>query len=109
MSSTTTTPILLLLGAGPRIGKSVATAFASKGYKIALVARSLREEESTPNQLLIKADLSDPTSMPSIFSKVKEVLGLPTVIIYNGKFHRSCNPATLDFYPPSNRSNSLND
>lgn len=85
MSSTTTTPILLVIGAGPRIGKSVATAFASKGYKIALVARSLQEEYSIPNQLNIKADLSDPSSIPSIFSKVKEVLGLPTVVIYNGK------------------------
>jgi NAD(P)-dependent dehydrogenase (short-subunit alcohol dehydrogenase family) len=87
MSSTTpsTTPILLILGSGPRIGKSVATAFAAKGYKIASVARSLNEEDSTPDQLNIKADLSDPSSIPSIFSKVKEALGLPTVIVYNGE------------------------
>ena len=86
MSATTTAPVLLLLGAGPRIGKSLASAFAAKGYKIALVARSIREDDSTPNQLNIKADLSDPSSIRSIFSKVKEVLGLPTVVVYNGLY-----------------------
>ena len=86
MSATTTAPVLLLLGAGPRIGKSLASAFAAKDYNIALVARSIREDDSTPNQLNIKADLSDPSSIPSIFSKVKEVLGLPTVVVYNGLY-----------------------
>jgi NAD(P)-dependent dehydrogenase (short-subunit alcohol dehydrogenase family) len=89
MSATTTTPVLLVLGAGPRIGKSLASAFAAKGYKIALVARSICEDDSTPNQLNISADLSDPSSIPSIFSKVKEMLGLPTVIVYNGMCPRN--------------------
>jgi NAD(P)-dependent dehydrogenase (short-subunit alcohol dehydrogenase family) len=86
MSATTTTTVLLLLGAGPRIGKSLASAFAAKGYKIALVARSIREDDSTPYQLKIKVDLSDPSSIPSIFSKVIEVLGLPTIVVYNGMY-----------------------
>jgi short-subunit dehydrogenase len=85
MSSVSTPPILLILGAGPRIGKSVSSAFAAKGYKIALVARSLDEEASTPNQLNIKADLANPQSLSSIFTKVKVYLGLPSVVLYNGK------------------------
>ena len=78
-------PVLLILGSGPRIGTSVASAFAAKGYKVALASRSIDENASTPNQLNIKADFSDFHSISSIFSKVKEQLGLPSIIVYNGK------------------------
>jgi NAD(P)-dependent dehydrogenase (short-subunit alcohol dehydrogenase family) len=86
MSATSTSPILLILGSGPRIGKTVASTFAAKGYKIALAARSVDEEASTSNKLNIKADLSDPSCIPAVFAKVKETLGPPTVIVYNGKY-----------------------
>ena len=82
--SKSSSPVLLILGAGSNVGQSVAQAFAAKGYKIALVSRSLKEEESTQDQLNISADLSDPDSIIQIFSKVKESLGLPSVVVYNG-------------------------
>jgi len=79
----TTSPILLILGYGPRVGKSVAEAFIAKGYKVAVTSRKLKEEESTSDQLNISADLSDPESVADIFSKVKSKLGLPSVVVYN--------------------------
>ena len=79
-----TTPVALILGAGANVGHNVGLAFAAKGYKIALAARSVKEEESTPDQLLVKGDFSDPSSMVSIFDKVKAKLGLPHVVVYNG-------------------------
>jgi NAD(P)-dependent dehydrogenase (short-subunit alcohol dehydrogenase family) len=82
--------VLLILGAGPNVGQSVAKAFAAKGYKIALVSRSLKEGESTQDQLNISADLSDPDSIIQIFSKVKESLGLPSVVVYNGENRALC-------------------
>jgi len=53
-----TSPVILILGAGPNIGQAVARTFASKGYKVALASRSLKEADSTDNQLNITADFS---------------------------------------------------
>ncbi|KAK8032568.1 hypothetical protein PG990_002302 [Apiospora arundinis] len=76
-------PVALILGQGANVGKSVASAFAKKGYKIALVARSLNEENSTADELHVKGDLSNPSSIPSIFDQVKAKFGVPSVVIYN--------------------------
>jgi NAD(P)-dependent dehydrogenase (short-subunit alcohol dehydrogenase family) len=77
-------PVVLILGAGTNIGRHVAEAFASKGYKIALAARRLKDEDSTHNHLHIRSDLSNPDSVINAFSRVKEKLGAPSVVIYNG-------------------------
>ncbi|EOO01327.1 putative short-chain dehydrogenases protein [Phaeoacremonium minimum UCRPA7] len=78
-----TSPVALILGAGANVGQNVARAFAAKGYKIALAARSLKEEDSTADQLHIRADFSDPASVVDIFAKVKAQLGSPYVVVYN--------------------------
>lgn len=77
-------PIAFILGAGANVGENVARAFAANGYRIALAARSLKEEDSTPNQLNIRSDFTDPNSVVQGFEKVKAELGLPSVVIYNG-------------------------
>ncbi|RDW59920.1 hypothetical protein BP6252_13007 [Coleophoma cylindrospora] len=76
-------PVILILGAGPNVGQHVARAFAAKGYKVALASRRLREEDSTANEVHISSDLSDPSSIATAFSKVKALLGLPSVVVYN--------------------------
>ncbi|KAJ5893613.1 short-chain dehydrogenase [Penicillium taxi] len=78
-----TSPVILILGSGPNVGHHVAQAFASKGYKVAIASRSLKEEDSSADQIHISADLSDPHSVKDIFSKVKASLGLPSVVVYN--------------------------
>lgn len=78
-------PVVLILGAGPNIGQSVARTFASKGYKVALAARSVREADSTDTQLNIPSDFSRPDDVVDAFSKVKEVFGIPSVVVYNGQ------------------------
>lgn len=77
-----TSPILLILGYGSNVGKSVAQAFISKGYKVAVTSRKAKEED-TENQLNISADLSDPKSIAEVFSQVKSKLGFPSVVVYN--------------------------
>lgn len=77
-------PVALILGAGSNIGQNVARAFAAKGYRVALAARSLKEEDSTPGQLHVQSDFSDPTSVSKCFAKVKERFGSPSVVVYNG-------------------------
>ena len=79
-----TSPVILILGAGPNIGQAVARIFASRGYKVALAARSLNEADSTENQLNIKSDFSNSNDVVDAFKKVNKVLGIPSVVVYNG-------------------------
>ncbi|KAH7130954.1 hypothetical protein EDB81DRAFT_660323 [Dactylonectria macrodidyma] len=76
-------PVALILGAGPAVGQTVGRAFAAKGYKVALSARSLKEEDSTPDLLHIRSDFTDPSSIIDIFDQVKSKLGTPAVVVYN--------------------------
>lgn len=90
-----TASVALILGAGSNVGHHVGKAFAAKGYKLALVSRTSKEEESTPDQLNIQSDFSDPDSVVQAFAKVKAQIGLPSVVIYNGTF-------TSDFFRRAN-------
>ncbi|EEU36453.1 uncharacterized protein NECHADRAFT_81213 [Fusarium vanettenii 77-13-4] len=83
MSSST--KILLILGAGKNIGNGVANKFRSAGYRVALVSRSAEDRKTNPDgDLTLKADLSNPSSVPDIFGAVKELLGgPPSVVVYN--------------------------
>jgi NAD(P)-dependent dehydrogenase (short-subunit alcohol dehydrogenase family) len=76
-----TSPVVLILGAGPNIGQSVARAFAAKGYRVAVASR---KATSTPGQLHIPSDFSNPSAVGTAFAKVKEALGIPSVVVYNG-------------------------
>lgn len=80
----TLSPVILILGSGPNVGHHVASAFASKGYKVAHASRKVEEEDSTTDQIYISSDLSDAESVVAVFSKVKKLLGLPSVVVYNG-------------------------
>ncbi|KAF2499260.1 NAD(P)-binding protein [Lophium mytilinum] len=77
-------PVVLILGAGPRIGAAVAEKFASSGYKVALVSRSGSATKSGEGFLSLKADFTKPDSIPALFDAVKtEFHAAPSVVIYN--------------------------
>lgn len=80
-----TSPVALILGAGPNVGQAVAKLFASKGYKVALAARSLKEADSTDNQLNIPSDFTKTDDVVNAFTQAKKVFGIPSVVVYNGK------------------------
>jgi NAD(P)-dependent dehydrogenase (short-subunit alcohol dehydrogenase family) len=82
--SALTAPVVLIVGAGANIGSHVARTFAAKGYKVALSSRSIRSDDSTSGFLNIRGDLSDPNSVGDVFAKVRDTLGHPSVVIYNG-------------------------
>lgn len=86
-----TSPVLLLFGAGPNIGAGVARAFAAKGYKIALASRT-KKEDFVADQKHYPSDLSDPLSIAGTFAKVRQDLGIPSVVVYNGET-RTARPA----------------
>ncbi|KAK4031884.1 hypothetical protein C8A01DRAFT_41682 [Parachaetomium inaequale] len=87
-------PVALILGAGPNVGEAVARLFASKGYKIGLAARSVKEADSTDNQLNIPSDFTKTDDVVSAFAKVKERFGIPSVVVYN--------VSAVSFTPPDN-------
>jgi NAD(P)-dependent dehydrogenase (short-subunit alcohol dehydrogenase family) len=78
-------PVLLVLGAGPKIGQSVAEVFAAKGYKIALAARSLQDGTGEDGYFRLKVDFENPDTVREVFAKVTKTLGTPAVVVYNGK------------------------
>lgn len=77
--------VVLILGAGPRVGQSVAEQFSQNGYEVAMVGRSLPSGVSTEGYLNLQADLSDPDAIPSIFSAVQVQFGVPNIVVYNGQ------------------------
>jgi NAD(P)-dependent dehydrogenase (short-subunit alcohol dehydrogenase family) len=81
------TGVILIIGAGAGIGNSTASKFASNGYKVALASRSAEDGGFSPEGYFnIKADLSDPSIVSVIYEKVERALGLPNVVVFNGKF-----------------------
>ena len=91
----TKSPVALILGAGPNIGQSVARKFASNGYKVGLAARSVKESDSTADQLLIPSDFSRTEDVVNAFDKVKKAFGIPSVVVYNGKHTSPTTPILL--------------
>src|ERR1700761_871916 len=78
--------VVLILGAGPRIGISVAKKFSSQGYKVAIVSRSGSGASTAPTEgfLSLKADFTKPGSIPALFNAVEsEFHAPPSVIVYN--------------------------
>ncbi|KAM0478906.1 hypothetical protein ACHAPX_004884 [Trichoderma viride] len=75
--------IILIFGFGPRIAAGVARAFASKGYKVAVVSRTNKAIEPGDDYLWIQADLSDAFSVEGVFTTVRSKLGIPSVVVYN--------------------------
>lgn len=78
-------PVILILGYGANIGKSVANKFSSQGYKVAVAARSV-EEDNTDTFLNIPSDFSKTESITNAFEQVKQKFGIPSVVVYNGIF-----------------------
>lgn len=78
--------IVLVLGAGSNVGANVASYFSKKTYKVAVVSRNPSREVFKTADLLIPADLTDLSTIPSIFAEVRSKLGVPNVVVYNGTY-----------------------
>lgn len=77
-------PVVLILGAGPRVGLSVAKKFANSGYNVALASRSGSGARNDQGYLSLKADFTKPDTVPGLFAAVKsEFQSAPSVVVYN--------------------------
>ncbi|KAF2166432.1 hypothetical protein M409DRAFT_23074 [Zasmidium cellare ATCC 36951] len=83
----------LILGAGPRVGSSVAKKFASEGYAVVIASRSVQDGSTSPEGYLqVKVDLDQPRSVRHAFESVMEHFQAPpNVVVFNGA-HRLLNP-----------------
>ncbi|KAI2476130.1 hypothetical protein Ptr902_12406 [Pyrenophora tritici-repentis] len=92
-------PVALILGAGPNLGASIATSLTTLGYRIATASRSgTGTLDPSTNILRLGADFTTPSSIPPLFTKVKDTFSaFPSVVIYNA--------ATLT--PPPDTANPL--
>lgn len=78
------TPLALILGAGPRVGASVAKSLAAEGYKIAVVSRKASPVEDSKGYLYFQADFTKPETVPMLFEQVTKQAGTaPSVVVYN--------------------------
>ena len=84
--------VVLILGAGPRVGSGVAQKFASQGFKVAIASRSITDGAFSPaDHSQFQVDLSQPASVPRVFEAVKNRLGAPPcVVVYNGELMHKC-------------------
>jgi NAD(P)-dependent dehydrogenase (short-subunit alcohol dehydrogenase family) len=93
-------PTILVLGAGPRVGASTAKLFAHNGYNVAIVSRKGTGTRDAEGFLSLKADFTQPDSIPGLFDAVKaEFHTAPSVVIYNA--------ATLTPQPDQNNPLSI--
>ncbi|KAH1792065.1 hypothetical protein KXV95_003972 [Aspergillus fumigatus] len=76
--------VVFILGAGPRIGISVAKRFLKDGYKVAIGRRNPRslQDPELKDMYSVAADLSQPSSVASAFKEVSENLGIPQLMPY---------------------------
>ncbi|PVI08316.1 putative short-chain dehydrogenase [Periconia macrospinosa] len=85
--------VLLLLGAGAKLGTKIPEVFSKAGYKIALVARSFNEGIQDNGYYHVKADFNHAESIQEVFEKVKQNVGIPTVVVYNAVQYQLDDPA----------------
>ena len=77
-------PVVLILGAGARVGAAVAERFANNGYKVAVVSRKGTGSLNSDGYLSLKADFSKPETVTPVFEAIKaEFHTAPSVVVYN--------------------------
>lgn len=87
----TTGKIALITGAGSGIGRATAHALLKNGYTVVLAGRRKESLEQTivnagvwgSQALPIPADISDPSSVEALFSRIKERLGRLDLLFNN--------------------------
>lgn len=94
---------VLIVGAGPGIGRSVALRFAREGLPVALVARSAGTvkhlsdeiEAAGGRSLPLTADAADEDALRAVIDEAVRTLGPPDALIYNAAVIRADRPGEL--------------
>jgi len=85
--------VLVVVAAGPGLGRSVALRYAREGAAVGLVARSVESAEAlagelraagAPEVLAVAGDVGDETALRAALGDLREQLGPATAMVYNG-------------------------
>lgn len=76
---------VLITGGNRGIGRSIAEEFVSRGYRVAVTARSGSGPEGT---LTVTADVTDPASIDAAFTEVERELGPVEIVVANAGITR---------------------
>ena len=79
---------IAIVGAGPGLGLSIAKAFGSHGFSVALVSRTQARLDALATELTdagieaagFAADVMDPAAVAAVFDRIKERFGEVDVI-----------------------------
>lgn len=83
-------PTIAVFGAGPGLSRSVARRYGEEGYRVALVSRTPEKLQTLATELssegvtahTVPADLSDPSEIPGVATRIREAAGEVDVIYY---------------------------
>ncbi len=98
-----TSPVLVVLGAGPGLGLAVARRFAEEGYVAVLATRTAADSESLADALRaaghtadgVAVDLTDPDDVAAVVSGIGERHGRIDVLHFNPSAWREKDPLHL--------------
>lgn len=84
-------PCTCIVGAGPGLGAALARRFVDGGHVVALLSRSAGHRDAIVARVAehgggargFECDATDPASVGKAFSRVREALGDPEVLVYN--------------------------
>ncbi|MGP4018900.1 SDR family NAD(P)-dependent oxidoreductase [Saccharopolyspora sp. 5N708] len=94
-------PVVVIIGAGPGIGQSVARRFAREGWSVALVARGGKTLETVADTLgatpvvRLRADATDASALRAALDAAAAELGPPEVVVYNAAIIQADSPGEL--------------
>ncbi|MDQ1674975.1 MAG: hypothetical protein QOC93_119 [Actinomycetota bacterium] len=97
--------VVVVVAAGPGLGRAVAERFAREGADVALVARSEQPLRDLTAQVArhgtrvtaAVADAADEASLRGALAAVRDALGAPTVLVFNASVYVEGRPSELAY------------
>lgn len=97
------TGVLVVVAAGPGLGAAVARRFAAEGCAVGLLARSPEGPPGLTGELralgvpvaVAAADVGDETALRAAMRSLRDQLGDPTVLVFNGSAYVEGRPSEL--------------
>jgi NADP-dependent 3-hydroxy acid dehydrogenase YdfG len=105
VTAPTDADVLVVVAAGPGLGRAVARRFSREGATIGLIARSpdrlqelaedLRSEGATVG--VAASDVADPVALRQAFATLRELVGDPTALVFNASEYVEGRPAEVSY------------